>query len=72
MQEPGGRLTIVKEWSGMAVKKIEIVTWYKCNCVCSFCASPSMSGGGFTTREIAGFLSEYRKKGASSVDFGGG
>lgn len=54
------------------MKKIEIVMWYKCNCRCEFCSSPSMRGDGFTTREIAALLSSHRTKGATVVDFGGG
>lgn len=52
--------------------KIEIVSWYRCNCECLFCTSPTMAGDDFSTREIAVLLSGHRETGAEAVDFGGG
>ncbi|HOO55351.1 MAG TPA: radical SAM protein [bacterium] len=54
------------------IKKIEIVLWFRCNCMCVFCSSRSMGGEGFTDREAAVLLDKYAAEGVRAVDFGGG
>jgi MoaA/NifB/PqqE/SkfB family radical SAM enzyme len=55
------------------MKKIEIITWFKCNCQCVFCASHMMTTGeALTAEDIARILKTYKARGIDMVDFGGG
>ncbi len=55
------------------MKKIEIITWHKCNCRCIFCASYAMKADkSLSIEEVASLLKTYRMQGADEVNFGGG
>lgn len=55
------------------MKNLEIITWHKCNCKCSFCAAYSMkTDKSISIEETALLLKSFRDQGVVEVDFGGG